>query len=281
MDLLRLAKYEALGNDFLISFDQGAGDVLDARLIVALCDRHRGIGADGLIGLRPSDDGGLSMRLTNADGSPAETSGNGLRCVALAAFDAGAVKGGSVQIETVVGRRRADLVTGGDGAGEIRVEMGQVHVAATDSPLGGKRAFRADVGNPHLVLLGSRVDDVDLAVIGPELEAAWPGGQNVEVIAVSAADELDLVVFERGAGITEACGSGSVAAAAAARLQGVTRETVTVHNPGGDLGVELSGPDLGRPMAWLTGPARRIAELEVRLDDFDVTGRAGGALSRR
>ena len=280
MDSLRLAKYEALGNDFLIALDEATVDRIDTELVVALCDRHRGVGADGLIALRRNPDG-LSMRLTNADGSEAETSGNGLRCVALAAFDARAVTGSSIVIMTVVGPRRADLISGGDGTAEIRVEMGEVRVGPTESPLRGKQAFRADVGNPHLVLLGDRTDDVDLAVAGPELEAAWPGGQNVEVIAPRGVDELDLVVFERGAGLTEACGSGSVAAAAAARLQGVTGVAVRVHNPGGDLGVELSGADPTRPVAWLTGPTRRVAELEIRLHDFGVTRRGEGAPTRR
>ncbi len=173
------------------------------------------------------------------------------------------------------------MISGGDGTAEIRVEMGQIHIDVTETPLPGKRAYRADVGNPHLVLLGDRTDDVDLALSGPGLEAAWPGGQNVEVIAMKGRSEIDLVVFERGAGLTEACGSGSVAAAAAARLEGSAGDEVTVHNPGGDLGVELAGSDPKSPLAWLTGPARRVAEIEVRLHDFDVVRRAGGALTRR
>jgi diaminopimelate epimerase len=146
--------------------------------------------------------------------------------------------------------------------------MGEVRVEPTASPIAGKEGFRADIGNPHLVLLGDRNDDIDLALIGPSLEAAWPGGQNVEVISVAGVDELDLVVFERGAGITEACGTGSCAAAAAARLAGLVGDVVTVRNPGGSLVVEL-GPAAGNAAAArLSGPARRVAEVNVSLEDY-------------
>jgi diaminopimelate epimerase len=276
-----MSKYEALGNDFLILFDAAHALEIPPSLVAALCDRHRGIGADGLMHLRPTHHA-LAMVLTNADGSPAEVSGNGLRCAALAAFDAGFAKGTSVSISTVVGMRRADLLSGGDGSAEIRVEMGAVHVEATPSPLATKQAYRASVGNPHLVLFGERIDDVDLGAIGPGLESAVPGGQNVEVISLRTNDELDFIVFERGAGITEACGTGSVAAAAAARLAGDVGDVVTVHNPGGPLVVELSGTDYARPIASLAGPTRRVAEVQVRREDFENDQRnVGENLSTR
>jgi diaminopimelate epimerase len=233
---LLLTKYEAIGNDFLIVFDGACSLAITPDLVAQLCDRHRGVGADGVIQLRPTSNG-LAMVLQNADGSPAETSGNGLRCAALAAFDAG-------------------------------VATGRSSVQRTSSPVAGKEGFRADVGNPHLVLLGDRSDDVDLEVLGPELEQAWPGGQNIEVISVSGADELDLVVFERGAGITEACGTGSCAAAAAARLAGVVGDVVTVRNPGGSLIVELGAANEHAAAVRLSGPARRVAEVNVSLEDY-------------
>lgn len=269
VDRLFMSKYEALGNDFLIVFDAAHALEISPELVEALCDRHRGLGADGLIHLRPIHNA-LAMVLTNADGSPAEISGNGLRCAALAAFDAGIAKTPSVSISTVVGMRRAELVAGGEGLAEIRVEMGTVHVDPTVSPLAQKRGYRVDVGNPHLVLIGDRIDDVDLSAIGPGLESAVPGGQNVEIISVRARDELEFIVFERGAGLTEACGSGSVAAAAAARFAGDVGDDVIVHNPGGPLVVSLRGPDRARPEASLSGPTRRVAELQVRRGDFDA-----------
>ncbi len=267
MERLLLTKYEAIGNDFLIVFDGAGSLTITPDLAAQLCDRHRGIGADGLIQLRPTSNA-LAMVLHNADGSPAEVSGNGLRCAALAAFDAGVATGRSVVITTVVGRRRAELISREAAFGELSVEMGHVRVEPTVSPIAGKSGFRADVGNPHLVLLGDRVDDIDLDAVGPELEAAWPGGQNVEFVSVSGADELDLVVFERGVGITEACGTGSCAAAAAARVAGLVGDVVTVHNPGGSLVVELGPAAEDASEVRLSGPARRVAELSVTLEDY-------------
>jgi diaminopimelate epimerase len=264
---LLLTKYEAIGNDFLIVFDGSCSLSITPDLVAQLCDRHRGIGADGLIQLRPTSNA-LAMVLHNADGSSAEVSGNGLRCAALAAFDAGVATGRSIVIATVVGQRRAELISRDGAFGELSVEMGHVDVGPTSSPFAGKEAFRADVGNPHLVLLGERNDDVDLALVGPELERAWPGGQNVEVISVSGTDELDLVVFERGAGMTEACGTGSCAAAAAARLAGVVGDVVIVHNPGGSLVVELGPVGEHAAAVRLAGPARRVAEVNVSLEDY-------------
>jgi diaminopimelate epimerase len=264
---LLLTKYEAIGNDFLIVFDGACSLAITPDLIAQLCDRHRGIGADGVIQLRPTSNG-LAMVLQNADGSPAETSGNGLRCAALAAFDAGVATGRSIVITTVVGPRRAELISRDGAYGELSVDMGHVSVQRTSSPVAGKEGFRADVGNPHLVLLGDRSDDVDLEVLGPELEQAWPGGQNIEVISVSGTDELDLVVFERGAGMTEACGTGSCAAAAAARLAGVVGDVVTVRNPGGSLIVELGPANEHAAAVRLSGPARRVAEVNVSLEDY-------------
>jgi diaminopimelate epimerase len=264
---LLLTKYEAIGNDFLIVFDGAGSLTITPDLAAQLCDRHRGVGADGLIQLRPTSNA-FAMVLHNADGSPAEVSGNGLRCAALAAFDAGVATGRSIVITTVVGQRRAELISRDGAVSELSVEMGDVRVEPTPSPVPGKKGFRADVGNPHLVLLGDRNDDVDLAVLGPDLEAAWPGGQNIEVISVSGVNELDLVVFERGAGMTEACGTGSCAAAAAARMAGVVGDVVMVNNPGGSLVVEL-GPvgEYAAPVR-LTGPARRVAEVNVSLEDY-------------
>jgi diaminopimelate epimerase len=264
---LLLTKYEAIGNDFLIVFDAACSLTITPDLVAQLCDRHRGIGADGVIQLRPISNG-LAMVLQNADGSPAEVSGNGLRCAALAAFDAGVATGRSIVITTVVGPRRAELRSRDGAYGELIVEMGHVRVKRTDSPIDGKEGFRADVGNPHLVLLGDRSDDVDLAVLGPKLEAAWPGGQNIEVISLAGTDELDLVVFERGAGMTEACGTGSCAAAAAARLAGVVGDVVAVHNPGGSLVVELGPVADDASAVRLLGPARRVAEMNVTLEDY-------------
>jgi len=263
---LELRKYEAIGNDFLIVVDWRREGPFGANLAVALCERHGGVGADGLIRLSaPGRGGALRMDLRNADGSVAQTSGNGLRCGVLCARDEGLVRADELVVETAAG----DVTATVDGTGEsspitVRVGMGVVRVEALpSSPVRNRRAFNVDVGNPHLVLLGANLSDVDLAVVGPALGDGVPGGRNVELVASHRGrDELSLVVWERGAGLTLACGSGSVAAAAAAHLAGLVGASVTVHNPGGDLVVELAPNDAGVE-ATLAGSAVRVAEVVV------------------
>jgi len=263
---LEVWKYEAVGNDFLVIADWEKAGRFDADLALALCDRHRGIGADGLLRLSAPQRGGvLRMDVLNADGSCAETSGNGVRCAVLCARDIGLVTADRLVVETVVGNVSASIdAPDATVPATVRVDMGVVRVTPLPaSPVEGRRAFLADVGNPHLVLIGATLGDVDLATVGPTLERSVPGGQNVELVAChEGADELDLVVWERGAGLTLACGSGSVAAAAAAHATGLVGVVVVVHNPGGDLVVELAPAGHGLE-ATLVGPARRVGKIVV------------------
>lgn len=233
--MIRLSKHHGLGNDFLIRLD---GDV-DAGMARALCDRRRGIGADGLISVV---DG--RWTLFNADGSRAESSGNGLRCSAQAVARAHGVTDLVVTFETDAGARRVEVL--GDVA---TVEMGAVVVRRL-----GDADADVDTGNPHLVLWVDDPATIDLMTLGAEHPDV-----NVEVIAQGPEpDALTFRVHERGAGITEACGTGSCAAAAAAHAWGLVGPTVVVHNPGGDVTVELK--DDG---AFLTGETMWIADVEV------------------
>jgi diaminopimelate epimerase len=290
MGMLRLVKYQGLGNDFLIALDgeslddaarkasrafAGTGADPVGEMAQALCDRHAGPGADGLVVFRsPGTDAAARMELRNADGSRAETSGNGLRCFALALIDAGVAPGSEVVIETDVGIRRAVvLARTGAGSAEVSVEMGTVHVLRSDpvadAALPGSRAlpwpaWSVDAGNPHLVLLAPSLEGVALTAIGPLLEARRPGGQNVELTTYDpVASELSLIVWERGAGVTLACGSGSVAAAAALHSAGIAPGRVRVHNPGGTAVVSLFGHDLASQAAELAGAVHRVACIEL------------------
>ncbi len=268
---LTLGKYEGAGNDFLVLVDPPADLEGAPELARALCDRHHGVGADGLllVGRGESDDS-LAMLLYNADGSEAETSGNGLRCAILAARHAGLVRRDRVDVETKAGTAHGEIgAATGSGSAQLRVDMGMVEVLpAPSSPLAGARAFFVQVGYPHLVLIADAFPGVDLAEVGPGLSRARTLGQNVELITPrKEVDELDLEVFERGVGITVACGTGSCAGAAAARWSGAVGDRVVVHNPGGPLLVELSG-ELAHPRAFLSGPVRRIATVVVELEDL-------------
>ena len=241
----------------------------------ALCDRHAGVGADGLLILRAAaSKGTVRMELRNSDGGRAETSGNGLRCFALAVIDAGLTPAPELVIETDAGMRRAVLLCrDGPGSGQVSVEMGQLKVlpslARSDASLPGStdhpwRCWSVDVGNPHFVLLAPSLEGVEIGTVGPVLERLRPGGQNVEIATLGPGDdEVSMVVWERGAGVTLACGTGSAAAAAALHSASLCPTVVRVRNPGGTAEVALSGGDPLAPSAVLAGPVRRVARIEV------------------
>jgi diaminopimelate epimerase len=255
---MRLRKYHGLGNDFLILLDADGRQPVDAPLARAICDRHRGAGADGMIRITRNPE--LTMELFNADGGRAETSGNGLRCVGRAVVDAGWVEPGEFDVATDAGQRRLHVSEDGT----VRVDMGTALVGAPlrvpwdDIPLAWSNLV--SIGNPHLVL---GVEDpaypvkVDLDQI-QGLQMLYPGGINVEVVATGPGrDELTMRVWERGVGETLACGSGACAAVAAAWKQGRVGDRVTVHQPGGDVIVEVADGGI-----TLTGPAEYICNVE-------------------
>ena len=270
---MRLTKHHGLGNDFLVALDSQqdpVAELADDRLpeiARRLCDRHRGIGADGVIvGRRPPEGSAVDvvMVLHNADGSRAEMSGNGIRCLAQAVVDAGGRDGGALTIATDGGERQV-VVTPAAGAAEVavRVSMGQVGPGPTVPTtvlerLGGSRHATVAVGNPHLVVEVDDTTAIELATEGPAIEAAFADGINVEFVAVGPDDRLELVVWERGAGITQACGTGACAAASVAHRWGAVGARVEVAMPGGAAEVLLEGG-----CATLVGPSVRIAAVEV------------------
>ena len=265
---MRLAKYHGLGNDFLVLLDLEGRTTVDGATARALCDRHRGVGADGLIRATAAgaadDEADVTMELWNADGGWAETSGNGLRCLARALMDAGAVPPGPLRVRTGAGvsvvrphpdgRLSADM-----GAATLDGEAwpdGLLLRSGTEPVVeGDRRHVGVNLGNPHLVV---EVDDpakVELADGAPGLRDL-----NVEVVAVGPGpDELTMRVWERGVGETAACGTGSCAAAVAARGWGLVGDRVTVHQPGGALDVEL----LDDGSIRLVGPAELVATVDV------------------
>jgi diaminopimelate epimerase len=292
MTAVRLSKLHATGNDFLVwSWLGPDAPALDASALAeharALCDRHTGIGADGLILVKPGADGAdAEMVLCNADGGIAEMSGNGMRTLVWVAARDGLGADGTLTVDTGGGRREIEL-TRDPATGEVTaatVDMGPVTFdpaqipVAVDSPFGITADFHgthyegdaAGMGNPHLVLF---VDDPQTARVtqhGPHLEVddRFPKRTNVEFVRVTpgATDELDMRVWERGVGETLSCGTGACATAAVAHRRGLVGERVTVHVPGGNLTVELG------ETIRLGGPVVHVFDVAVDLEGGDLEG---------
>jgi diaminopimelate epimerase len=285
LPLLRMGKYHGLGNDFLVVIDPPFQP--DAALSRLVCDRHLGIGADGLIVGRTREgpavfraaDEVLRFQLFNADGSEAEMSGNGMRCLAHAALDAGLVDVGvAFGVGTPAGRREVVIERAGAGIW-ASVEMGRVTVGgAAERCNVGHGQVVVDVGNPHLVVAGPDPATVDVAGLGPRLEATEPAGLNVEFVTLGpGTDEVTMRVWERGVGETLACGTGACAAAVAFHHWGRVGPKVTVHQPGGSVAVEIE-PD---GQVRLTGPSELIASCEISTALLDVWTAGGGPSAER
>jgi diaminopimelate epimerase len=253
------AKYEGLGNDFVVVGEADARDV-DAALARALCDRRRGIGADGVLLVLPANDARNAgrMHVINADGSVPEMCGNGLRCVALHVARARGMTKGDLVFETDAGPR-ACTIDDANGAGMVTVDMGVVKTEPSPRILDVRgeslEAFVADVGNPHAVLF-DEPSRARAEAVGPIVEVAFPRGTNVELARLAADGAVDLVVWERGVGITLACGTGACATVAVMCARGMLPRGVpaTVRLLGGALAVTIG--EGGR--ATMRGPARHV-----------------------
>ncbi len=267
MPPLHLTKHHGAGNDFVVLVDVDNRSALGPSVVRAVCDRRFGVGADGFIRILAGTDGAdLTMELTNADGTTAEMTGNGMRCLAQAAVRSGLVQPSTFTVATLGGVRTVHYRAGGRaGLDWASVDMGTARLGAERAPAFGEHQARlVDVGNPHLVLLGDDPAGIDVNEQGTKLQGEFPEGINVEFIAPGPGpDALTLRVFERGVGETLACGTGSVAAVAAAHRWGLVGTTVDVHNPGGTLGVELAPDGPGELGAVLSGPVAFVAELAV------------------
>ncbi len=248
---MRFTKMEGLGNDFLIVSDDV--DITPAQ-VAWLCDRHFGVGADGVLRVGADQDLVL-MEYWNADGSTAEMCGNGLRCVARYASETGLVSAERFRVRTPVGERWVEA------SPEPRVELGLATVGESFE-WAGLRFYSASVGNPHAVTVVDDPDLIDVARIGAELEREVPGGVNVGFVA-QGPKCLRLRVWERGSGDTLACGSGMVAATAVAQHLGLVNAQTAIDVPGGRAQVELE-----TDTSWLIGPARFVFRGEVEVPNL-------------
>jgi diaminopimelate epimerase len=245
---VNVVKAHAYGNDFLLMPDPG--DVADLPgLARAACDRHRGIGADGLMLYRLRDRA-ASMRLLNADGSWSELSGNGVRCLAaLVARTQDLAAGVTVDVDTEAGLKRLDLLACAGVRYEFRAAMG--------APTELRQEQIAVLGNPQCVVLGPLPSRERFEVLGPALSthAMFPAGTNVEFVEVEAPDRVRILIWERGVGPTSSSGTGSSASAVAAAMHGGASRSIDVVAPGGTQHVEWLADAV-----YLTGWAEIVLE---------------------
>ena len=262
-DGMRFTKMEGLGNDYIyLNCLEICPKDLPA-LAVRLSDRHFGVGADGLICIKPGRTGDFTMEMYNADGSRGAMCGNGIRCVGKYVYDKGLTRKRCLTIDTDAGPRRLELTVAAGKAVWVRVDMGKAAVGAELELEAGGERFRVipvDVGNPHGVIFCPDTEQVELERLGPLLEChpGLPGRINVEFVSAEDAGTLRVRVWERGSGGTLACGTGACAAFAAAWSRGLCGDQARVYLPGGELLLEREGDTL-----YLSGPARTVFEGEI------------------
>jgi len=270
-------KMHGIGNDFVVI---GALDDLPlpeeklSEFARFVCDRHFGVGADGVIWILPSQVADFKMRIFNPDGSEAEMCGNGIRCAAKWFYDRDYAKGKAVQVETLAGIKTVWVQEENGKAVAVTVDMGEPIFApslvptslgegseAIEVPLSVEGAgtyivSAVSMGNPHCVVFVNDVDNFPVETIGPRIEhhPAFPKRTNVEFVQVLSRNEMKVRVWERGAGLTLACGTGACASLVIASRTGRTDRKAKVHLPGGTLTIEWR--DDGR--IYMTGPAVEV-----------------------
>lgn len=275
---MRFSKYHGAGNDFLLIEDLEDAIAITPAVAVALCDRFRGVGADGVIRVTRGRRAPFAMELWNADGGRAETSGNGMRCLARFLLDRGLTTDRAIEVETMAGVKRIEVtVENGEMTG-ARVDMGPPGLTRAEIPMAGPagerfvdrpfpdagsgyRAAAVSMGNPHLVLIGhTDLAPLDLPRIGPPLEhhRDFPERVNVEWVRIDDG-RLDVRVWERGVGETLACGTGACAVLVAASLMGLAGRRAVVRFEGGDLDVEWAEDD----RVYLDGPSAHVFDGEL------------------
>ncbi len=270
---LSFVKYQGLGNDFILVDNRHQTEpLITPEQAAQLCDRHFGIGADGVIFALPGQNGtDFTMRIYNSDGSEPEMCGNGIRCMARFLADLEGDQAKAIYtIHTLAGLITPKL----EADGQITVDMGKPRLTPSEIPTtltgGGDKVIAqplevagktwsvtaVSMGNPHCITFVDSVDAIDLEKIGPQFEThpVFTAKTNTEFIEVVRRDYLKMRVWERGAGITLACGTGACASLVAAVLNGLSDRKATIELPGGPLVIEWAADD----RIFMTGPAQLV-----------------------
>ena len=275
---MRFTKMHGIGNDYV--YVNGLAERVEdpARVAKLVADRHFGVGGDGLIMILPSDKADVRMRMFNADGSEAEMCGNGVRCVAKYAFDHGLSTANPMRVETGRGVLSLSLAVDAGKVRSVTVKMGEPILDLPLIPVDRERLHKSankheyqlklpeaapidatfvSMGNPHAVIYTPEVAAIDVSGLGPMIEnnAAFPRRINVHWVTVHSPAEVTMRTWERGSGITLACGTGACAVCVAGVLTGRTSRNILAHLPGGDLELEWREADNN---VYMTGPATEV-----------------------
>ena len=274
---MKFTKMHGIGNDYVYvnCFEETVDE--PAAVAIAVSDRHFGIGSDGLILIMPSDEADVRMRMFNSDGSESQMCGNGIRCVAKYSYDHGLVSKDEIAVETLAGVKTLKLTIGNGKVSKVRVNMGPPYLLRKEIPMAGDADSQCidqpldvngqellvtcvSVGNPHCMIFVDDAAAVDLNGLGPAIEnhPAFPERINAHFVQIIGPSEVKIATWERGSGITLACGTGATATCVACALNEKTGRQVLAHLPGGDL--ELDWADDGN--VYMTGPATEVFEGE-------------------
>lgn len=275
---MKFQKMHGLGNDFILMDEIDPVKYDLTALAIRLCDRHQGIGADGIILILPSEIADVKMRIINSDGSEANMCGNGIRCFAKYVYDNQINTAKSFTIETGAGVMIPELIVEDGRVVFVKVNMGAPDLERSAIPMTGVAGHVINepltvqgkvynitsllMGVPHTIVFVDRLDQTDIVSIGRQIEKnpAFPKGTNVNFAEVINDHEIKIRTWERGAGSTLACGTGSCASAVAASLNGKTGKEVTIHLTLGDLFIEwIDG------IVYMTGSASHVFTGEIAL----------------
>ncbi|MBQ8893243.1 MAG: diaminopimelate epimerase [Clostridia bacterium] len=263
---MQFTKMHGLGNDYLYVYGEVPANI--AELSTRLSERHFGAGSDGMIYISKSRIADFKMRIFNADGSEAKMCGNGIRCVGKYVYDKGYTDKTHLKIETLSGTKYLDLQLVGGKVKYVTVHMGTATVERDQAlTIEGEAVLCTpiSVGNPHAVIFVDSIERAPLTTLGPEIEhhAAFPGGVNVEFVQVLSDHELRMRVWERGSGVTMACGTGACAStmAAIAKRYCDYDTPISVQLDGGTLKIQIAADNT----VTMTGPAETVYEGETEI----------------
>ncbi|MGZ7046883.1 MAG: diaminopimelate epimerase [Methanobacterium sp.] len=257
---IHFSKMHGLGNDYIV-IDEFRGEIIPEEkkneISVEICSRRFSIGADGVIFICPSRTEDIRFRIFNSDGSEAEMCGNGIRCFSKYVYDKGIIKKDILDVETLGGTKRITLTIEDEKVSFARVDMGPASFNASEIPIISPndevieeeldvegeiyKITAVNVGNPHAVIFTENLDEVPLGEIGPVIETheVFPQKINVHFVNILSKNEIEMITWERGAGMTLACGTGAFSCVIAAFKLGLVDKDVLVHLPGGDLKIEV------------------------------------------